>query len=92
MWPWPGKLGAWGLRPGVVPSPQAFRSLAEFKKTDKSILVSPTGPSRVAFNPEQRPLHGVLKTPTSSPASTPPVAKKPLAATPKKRPTAMDFF
>ncbi|XP_062060604.1 ribosomal RNA processing protein 1 homolog B [Lepus europaeus] len=65
---------------------------AEFKKTDKSILVSPTGPSRVAFNPEQRPLHGVLKTPTSSPASTPPVAKKPLAATPKKRPTAMDFF
>ncbi|XP_069927879.1 ribosomal RNA processing protein 1 homolog B isoform X2 [Oryctolagus cuniculus] len=65
---------------------------AEFKKTDKSILVSPTGPSRVAFNPEQRPLHGVLKTPTSSPAGTPLVAKKPLAATPKKRPTAMDFF
>ncbi|XP_028007623.2 ribosomal RNA processing protein 1 homolog B isoform X1 [Eptesicus fuscus] len=65
---------------------------AEFKKTDKSILVSPTGPSRVAFNPEQRPLHGVLKTPTSSPASTPPGTKKPLTATPKRRPTAMDFF
>ncbi|KAM8816363.1 ribosomal RNA processing protein 1 homolog B isoform 3-T3 [Rhynchonycteris naso] len=65
---------------------------AEFKKTDKSILVSPTGPSRVAFNPEQRPLHGVLKTPTSSPASTPLGTKKPLAATPKRRPTAMDFF
>ncbi|XP_036099186.1 ribosomal RNA processing protein 1 homolog B isoform X2 [Molossus molossus] len=65
---------------------------AEFKKTDKSILVSPTGPSRVAFNPEQRPLHGVLKTPTCSPASTPLGTKKPLTATPKRRPTAMDFF
>lgn len=67
-------------------------SEAEFKKTDKSILVSPTGPSRVAFNPEQRPLHGVLKTPTSSPASTPLGPKKPLTAMPKRRPTAMDFF
>ncbi|KAM9697159.1 ribosomal RNA processing protein 1 homolog B isoform 2-T2 [Dama dama] len=65
---------------------------AEFKKTDKSILVSPTGPSRVAFNPEQRPLHGVLKTPTSSPASTPLGPKKPLTTMPKRRPTAMDFF
>ncbi|XP_054434759.1 ribosomal RNA processing protein 1 homolog B isoform X1 [Pteronotus mesoamericanus] len=65
---------------------------AEFKKTDKSILVSPTGASRVAFNPEQRPLHGVLKTPTSSPASTPLGTKKPLSITPKRRPTAMDFF
>ncbi|XP_032352568.1 ribosomal RNA processing protein 1 homolog B isoform X3 [Camelus ferus] len=65
---------------------------AEFKKTDKSILVSPTGPSRVAFNPEQRPLHGVLKTPTSSPASTPLGTKKPLTATPKRRPTAVDFI
>ncbi|XP_072595528.1 ribosomal RNA processing protein 1 homolog B isoform X2 [Vulpes vulpes] len=65
---------------------------AEFKKTDKSILVSPTGPSRVAFNPEQRPLHGVLKTPTSSPTSTPLGTKKLLTTTPKRRPTAMDFF
>ncbi|XP_072470933.1 ribosomal RNA processing protein 1 homolog B isoform X4 [Notamacropus eugenii] len=65
---------------------------AEFKKTDKSILVSPTGPSRVAFNPEQKPLHGVLKTPTSSPPETPLVAKKLLIAPPKRRPTAMDFF
>uniref|UniRef100_A0A452VNR2 Ribosomal RNA processing 1B n=1 Tax=Ursus maritimus TaxID=29073 RepID=A0A452VNR2_URSMA len=65
---------------------------AEFKKTDKSILVSPTGPSRVAFNPEQRPLHGVLKTPTSSPTSNPLGTKKLLTATPKRRPTAMDFF
>ncbi|XP_045140553.1 ribosomal RNA processing protein 1 homolog B [Echinops telfairi] len=65
---------------------------AEFKKTDKSILVSPTGPSRVAFNPEQKPLHGVLKTPTSSPSSTPLTPKTLLASPPKRRPTAMDFF
>ncbi|XP_057607739.1 ribosomal RNA processing protein 1 homolog B [Chionomys nivalis] len=65
---------------------------AEFKKTDKSILVSPTGLSRVAFNPEQRPLHGVLKTPTSSPASTPTSTMKLPATTPKRRPRAADFF
>ncbi|XP_049997520.1 ribosomal RNA processing protein 1 homolog B isoform X2 [Alexandromys fortis] len=65
---------------------------AEFKKTDKSILVSPTGLSRVAFNPEQRPLHGVLKTPTSSPASTPMSTMKLPATTPKRRPRAADFF
>lgn len=64
----------------------------EFKKTDKSILVSPTGLSRVAFNPEQRPLHGVLKTPTSSPASTPLSTMKLPATTPKRRPRAADFF
>ncbi|KAM6162545.1 ribosomal RNA processing protein 1 homolog B [Erethizon dorsatum] len=65
---------------------------AEFKKTDKSILVSPTGPSRVAFNPEQRPLHGVLKTPASLPASATLGTRPPPAATPKRRPKAMDFF
>ncbi|XP_020926729.1 ribosomal RNA processing protein 1 homolog B isoform X11 [Sus scrofa] len=65
---------------------------AEFRKTDKSLLVSPTGPSRVAFNPAQRPLHGVLKTPTSSPAGAPLGTRQPLTATPKRRPTAMDFF
>ncbi|XP_040269276.1 ribosomal RNA processing protein 1 homolog B, partial [Bufo bufo] len=37
---------------------------AEFKRTDRSLLVSPTGSSRVPFNPSQRPQHGVLKTPT----------------------------
>ncbi|XP_010217043.1 PREDICTED: ribosomal RNA processing protein 1 homolog B [Tinamus guttatus] len=64
---------------------------AEFKKTDKSILVSPEGPSRVAFNPEQKPRHGVLKSPAGSPAGEP--QKKKLFALPaKKRPTAMDFF
>ncbi|KFZ60159.1 Ribosomal RNA processing protein 1 B, partial [Antrostomus carolinensis] len=64
---------------------------AEFKKTDKSILVSPEGPSRVAFNPEQKPRHGVLKSPAGTPAGEPHV-KKPLAMSAKKRPTAMDLF
>ncbi|NWI48851.1 RRP1B protein, partial [Calyptomena viridis] len=64
---------------------------AEFKKTDKSILVSPEGPSRVAFNPEQKPRHGVLKSPTVTPAREPQV-KKPFTLSAKKRPTAVDFF
>ncbi|XP_004475361.2 ribosomal RNA processing protein 1 homolog B isoform X2 [Dasypus novemcinctus] len=65
---------------------------AEFRKTDKSLLVSPTGPSRVAFNPEQRPPHGVLKSPSRSPAGAPLAAQRPLAAPLKRRPTAVDFF
>ncbi|NWV85604.1 RRP1B protein, partial [Dasyornis broadbenti] len=64
---------------------------AEFKKTDKSILVSPEGPSRVAFNPEQKPRHGVLKSPTVTPAREPQV-KRPFNMSAKKRPTAVDFF
>ncbi|NXI37826.1 RRP1B protein, partial [Galbula dea] len=64
---------------------------AEFKKTDKSILVSPEGPSRVAFNPEQKPRHGVLKSPTAAPAGEPQM-KKPFTVSAKKRPTALDFF
>uniref|UniRef100_A0A8C6ZAS4 Ribosomal RNA processing 1B n=1 Tax=Nothoprocta perdicaria TaxID=30464 RepID=A0A8C6ZAS4_NOTPE len=64
---------------------------AEFKKTDKSILVSPEGPSRVAFNPEQKPPHGVLKSPAGAPAGEP-QRKKLFALPAKKRPTAMDFF
>ncbi|XP_058249039.1 ribosomal RNA processing protein 1 homolog B-like isoform X2 [Hemibagrus wyckioides] len=57
---------------------------AEFRKTDRSLLVSPVGSSRVAFDPKKMPVSGVLKSPSPSP-----VAKK-LAA--KKRPTAADFF
>ncbi|XP_053934963.1 ribosomal RNA processing protein 1 homolog B isoform X2 [Cuculus canorus] len=64
---------------------------AEFKKTDKSILVSPEGPSRVAFNPEQKPRHGVLKSPTGTPAREP-QTKKPFTVSVKKRPAAVDFF
>ncbi|NWX36304.1 RRP1B protein, partial [Notiomystis cincta] len=63
----------------------------EFKKTDKSILVSPEGPSRVAFNPEQKPRHGVLKLPTVTPAKEPQL-KRPFIMSAKKRPTAVDFF
>ncbi|KAF1525046.1 hypothetical protein FQV20_0007046, partial [Eudyptula albosignata] len=64
---------------------------AEFKKTDKSILVSPEGPSRVAFNPEQKPRHGVLKSPTGTPAGEAQM-KKQFTISAKRRPTAMDFF
>ncbi|KAF7251245.1 hypothetical protein EYD10_03179 [Varanus komodoensis] len=64
---------------------------AEFKKTDESILVSPEGASRVAFNPEQKPPHGVLKSPSGSSAGTPQI-KKPFLMSHKKRPTAVDFF
>uniref|UniRef100_A0A2D4JY65 Uncharacterized protein n=1 Tax=Micrurus paraensis TaxID=1970185 RepID=A0A2D4JY65_9SAUR len=64
---------------------------AEFKKTDKSILVSPEGVSRVAFNPKQKPPHGVLKSSSSSLMETPQL-KKSLVIPAKKRPTAMDFF
>ncbi|XP_026529811.1 ribosomal RNA processing protein 1 homolog B isoform X2 [Notechis scutatus] len=63
----------------------------EFKKTDKSILVSPEGVSRVAFNPKQKPPHGVLKFSSSSLMETPQL-KKSLVIPAKKRPTAMDFF
>ncbi|NXL95332.1 RRP1B protein, partial [Alectura lathami] len=64
---------------------------AEFKKTDKSILVSPEGPSRVAFNPEQKPRHGVLKSPAGVPAGEPKL-KKPLTAPAKKKSAAVSFF
>ncbi|NXH94693.1 RRP1B protein, partial [Pachycephala philippinensis] len=64
---------------------------AEFKKTDKSILVSPEGPSRVAFNPEQKPRHGVLKSPKVTPAKEPQM-KRPFTMSAKKRPAAVDFF
>ncbi|NXP51437.1 RRP1B protein, partial [Heliornis fulica] len=64
---------------------------AEFKKTDKSILVSPEGPSRVAFNPEQKPHHGVLKSPTGTPARDPHI-KKTFTVPAKKRSTAVDLF
>nr|XP_060496993.1 ribosomal RNA processing protein 1 homolog B [Panthera onca] len=84
--------GRWGTRPASRKCVALLSPATEFKKTDKSILVSPTGPSRVAFNPEQRPLHGVLKTATGSPTGAPLGTKKPLSATPKRRPTAMDFF
>ncbi|XP_037542666.1 ribosomal RNA processing protein 1 homolog A [Nematolebias whitei] len=64
---------------------------AEFKKTDRSLLLSPDGSSRVPFDPQQKPKFGVLKSPTI-PSST----KKTRCSTPwnkaKRRPMAADFF
>ncbi|XP_039599972.1 ribosomal RNA processing protein 1 homolog A-like isoform X1 [Polypterus senegalus] len=61
---------------------------AEFKKNDKSILVSPEGTSKVAFDPNQKPLYGVLKTPASPSIRL----KKNMSSPRKKRATAADFF
>ncbi|XP_074514392.1 uncharacterized protein rrp1 isoform X1 [Sebastes fasciatus] len=68
---------------------------AEFRKTDRSLLVSPDGSSRVPFDPEQKPKFGVLKSPPTpvSARKTPKANKKILRkSTPKRRPTAADFF
>ncbi|XP_023273394.1 ribosomal RNA processing protein 1 homolog B-like isoform X1 [Seriola lalandi dorsalis] len=73
---------------------------AEFRKTDRSLLVSPDGSSRVAFDPKQKPKFGVLKSPPTPRSTT--IKKKPNANrktslntqknTPKRRPSAADFF
>ncbi|XP_060731816.1 ribosomal RNA processing protein 1 homolog B-like isoform X2 [Tachysurus vachellii] len=58
----------------------------EFRKTDKSLLVSPVGSSRVAFDPKKMPSSGVLKSSLPSPVTS---VKKCAA---NKRATAADFF
>ncbi|XP_053482272.1 ribosomal RNA processing protein 1 homolog B [Ictalurus furcatus] len=58
----------------------------EFRKMDRSLLVSPVGSSRVAFDPKKMPVSGVLKSPSLSPV----ISVKKTAA--KKRATAADFF
>ena len=69
---------------------------AEFRKSDRSLLLSPVGLSRVPFDPTQKPKFGVLKSP--APASpmvfrkTPKPSKKTPNGTPTRRPTADDFF
>jgi hypothetical protein len=62
----------------------------EFRKTDRSLLVSPEGSSRVPFDPQQKPLFGVLKSPEAS-LTKGTKTKSTLKTTPK-RPTAADFF
>ncbi|KAK7938582.1 hypothetical protein WMY93_001908 [Mugilogobius chulae] len=57
---------------------------AEFRRTDRSLLLSPDGSSRVPFDPEQKPKCGVLKSP---PTPAPKQQQKK-----KKRATAADFF
>ncbi|KAE8299019.1 Ribosomal RNA processing protein 1-like protein A [Larimichthys crocea] len=67
---------------------------AEFRKTDRSLLVSPDGSSRVPFDPKQKPKFGVLKSPATplSSKKTPNGTRKAGAGTPKRRPSAADFF
>ncbi|KAJ8379153.1 hypothetical protein AAFF_G00230650 [Aldrovandia affinis] len=66
---------------------------AEFKKTDRSLMVSPDGSSRVPFDPQQRPRVGVLKSPARPPAAKGKgKGKKNSAPAPKGRPRAADFF
>ncbi|XP_044072492.1 ribosomal RNA processing protein 1 homolog B-like isoform X2 [Siniperca chuatsi] len=73
---------------------------AEFRKTDRSLLVSPDGSSRVPFDPKQKPKFGVLKSPPTplcaSVKKTPNGNRKTSSdtpkSTPKRRPSAADFF
>ncbi|XP_010786058.1 ribosomal RNA processing protein 1 homolog B-like [Notothenia coriiceps] len=71
---------------------------AEFKKTDRSLLLSPDGSSRVPFDPKQKPKFGVLKSPPTalSARKTPKANRKSGHNTPKetakRRPSAADFF
>ncbi|KAM9850481.1 ribosomal RNA processing protein 1 homolog B [Aulostomus maculatus] len=72
---------------------------AEFRKTDRSLLLSPEGSSRVPFDPQQKPKSGVLKstpgTPSTSNKSPKVIRKKNLRTAqsrPTRRPTAADFF
>ncbi|MEQ2313121.1 hypothetical protein AMECASPLE_038301 [Ameca splendens] len=79
---------------------------AEFKKTDRSVLLSPDGLARVPFDPQQKPKFGVLKSPPNTvfsaykkiPKSTKKTLNrsktraKSLPNTPKRRPLAADFF
>ena len=58
----------------------------EFRKTDRSLMVSPDGSSRVPFDPQQKPLFGVLKSPAAIKAQTTNGKKS------NGRPTAADFF
>ncbi|KAK1797689.1 hypothetical protein P4O66_008053 [Electrophorus voltai] len=62
----------------------------EFRKTDWSLLVSPVGSSRVAFDPKKMPVSSMLKSPALSPALSPVVSVKKTVS--RKRPTAADFF
>ncbi|XP_061548802.1 ribosomal RNA processing protein 1 homolog B-like [Phycodurus eques] len=73
---------------------------AEFMKNDRSLLLSPEGSSKVPFDPKQKPKSGVLK---SSPIplstnikKTPKASRKRVLSTPKstpkRRPSAADFF
>lgn len=73
-----------------------FLSDAEFRKTDRSLLVSPDGSSRVPFDPKQKPKFGVLKSPetplSAKKKNTPNGGRKSSGPAPRRRPSAADFF
>eukprot|EP00062_Callorhinchus_milii_P017821 gi/632970666/ref/XP_007901776.1/ PREDICTED: ribosomal RNA processing protein 1 homolog B [Callorhinchus milii] len=56
---------------------------SQFKRTDRSLLVSPEGTSRVAFDPQQKPRCGVLKA-LASPS--------PQCGPRRARPRASEYF
>uniref|UniRef100_A0A3P9KDC8 Ribosomal RNA processing 1 n=1 Tax=Oryzias latipes TaxID=8090 RepID=A0A3P9KDC8_ORYLA len=69
---------------------------AEFRRSDRSLLLSPEGSSRVPFDPEQKPKFGVLKTPPTTPITAKKRSKTKTSKTAKgpgkRRPLASDFF
>ncbi|KAM6955944.1 uncharacterized protein rrp1 [Lycodopsis pacificus] len=79
---------------------------AEFRKTDRSLLVNPDSVLRVPFDPKQKPKFGVLKSPptpvtarkTPKANRTPKTLKANRTSTttpksmPNRRPSAADFF
>ncbi|XP_026151687.1 ribosomal RNA processing protein 1 homolog B isoform X1 [Mastacembelus armatus] len=69
---------------------------AEFRKTDRSLLVSPDGSSRVPFDPMQKPKFGVLKSPPLSTSLKKIPNLNMSSNTPKstarRRPSSADFF
>ncbi|KAK2839391.1 hypothetical protein Q5P01_013131 [Channa striata] len=64
---------------------------AEFRKTDRSLLVSPDGSSRVPFDPRQKPKFGVLKSPPT-PFPKAKMSLNTLKSSHKRRPSAADYF
>ncbi|XP_077393258.1 ribosomal RNA processing protein 1 homolog B isoform X2 [Festucalex cinctus] len=102
------KTPVFGNEMGQTPTPDSKKvtfhlknnKITEFKKNDRSLLLSPEGSSKVPFDPKQKPKCGVLK---SSPMPFFTKIKKTLKTSakrvssspksiPKRRPTASDFF
>ncbi|XP_072253884.1 ribosomal RNA processing protein 1 homolog B-like isoform X2 [Leuresthes tenuis] len=98
------KLGIKNLTPKSLSKKVTFglknNKTAEFRKTDRSLLLSPDGSSRVPFDPKQRPKFGVLKSPSDTvstsckktPSSKKKTSSKTQKSTLKQRPLAADFF
>ncbi|XP_077436030.1 ribosomal RNA processing protein 1 homolog B isoform X2 [Vanacampus margaritifer] len=102
------KTPVFGNEMGQTPTPDSKKvtfhlknnKTAEFRKNDRSLLLSPEGSSKVPFDPKQKPKSGVLKS-SPVPFSTK-IKKTPKASTkrglstpksiPERRPTASDFF